>query len=205
MCMCICVSLVFLIRRPLPPAPPRQRQAATPPCAPCLTSSRCPTAPETLRPELEAIARDAGDPRLSLRRHHQRRAGPGAGGSGCHGPGRRGLLRRRQGRPVLRSRCAGPWNWPRRWTSPLWPTARMSHCFTRAGASTTAPMPGAHGLTGNAPESEWRQVERDLRAGGGDRLPLPRLPHLHQGERGPDPRRPRPRACPSPARPGPTT
>ena len=35
MCMCISVSPVFLIRRPLPPGPGRQLRRAIPPFAPC--------------------------------------------------------------------------------------------------------------------------------------------------------------------------
>ena len=40
-----------------------------------------------------------------------------------------------------------------------------------------------HGHKGICSESEWRQVERDHRAGGEDRLPVSRLPRLHQGKR----------------------
>ena len=46
-------------------------------------------------------------------------------------------------------------------------------------------------------------MERDLEAGPGDRLPLPRLPHLHQGVRGSHPAGQGGRGSPSPVRPGP--
>ena len=56
------------------------------------------------------------------------------------------------------------------------PAARRLHPRRRIRATRTAT--GA-----SARESEWGPIARDLAAGGGDGLRLPRLPRLHEGER----------------------
>ena len=67
----------------------------------------------------------------------------------------------------------------------------VAHCednsLLRGGYVHDGTYAAAHGHRGICSESEWRQIERDLKLA--DRLRLPRLPHLHKRERGPHPGR----------------
>ena len=85
-----------------------------------------------------------------------------------------------------RRRCALPWKPPRGFISSSWPTARTTPSST-AGYIHDGAYARTHGHRGICSESEWGPIAAGSGAGAPDRLRLPRLPHLHQGERGPDP------------------
>ena len=90
-----------------------------------------------------------------------------------------------------------------------WASLSVAHCEVQlpaaaAAASTTGTTPGLHGhQAASARRANGGPGGAGPAAGGEDRLRLPCLPRVHEGERGADPARPSARAWTSPARPHP--